>query len=162
MNKFLKKVLILVTIVFLGMQFYRPEKNISETYSTTYFEDETEPLAPILATLQNKCYDCHSNNTNYPWYNTIAPLSYWIENHISEGKKHLNFSEWETYSTKKKDHKIEELVAEVQEGEMPLKSYTWTHGGLTEEELKGLVAWAERNRVIYQYALKYKNGQLAR
>tara|TARA_B110000285_G_scaffold233444_1_gene307281 strand:+ start:405 stop:893 length:489 start_codon:yes stop_codon:yes gene_type:complete len=161
MNKFLKKGLIFLVIVFIGMQFYTPEKNISETYSTAFFENETQPPAPILATLQNKCYDCHSNNTNYPWYNNIAPVSYWIDDHILDGKKHLNFSGWTTYSTKKKDHKIEELVAEVQEGEMPLKEYTWTHGGLTEDEVKGLIAWAERNRVIYQYALKYKNGQLA-
>ena len=161
MNKFLKKGLIFLVIVFIGMQFYTPEKNISETYSTAFFENETQPPAPILATLQNKCYDCHSNNTNYPWYNNIAPVSYWIDDHILDGKKHLNFSGWTTYSTKKKDHKIEELVAEVQEGEMPLKEYTWTHWGLTEDEVKGLIAWAERNRVIYQYALKYKNGQLA-
>lgn len=161
LKNMVKKVLLLVSLIFIGMQFYRPEKNISKTYSTSIFEKETNPPTPILATLQSKCYDCHSNNTEYPWYNNIAPVSYWIDAHVVDGKKHLNFSNWEQYSTKKKDHKIEELVEEVQEGEMPLKEYAWTHGSLTEDEKNGLIAWAERNRVIYQYALKYKNGQLA-
>ncbi|MFY9216568.1 MAG: heme-binding domain-containing protein, partial [Flavobacteriaceae bacterium] len=99
MKNMVKKALLLVGLIFIGMQFYRPEKNISETYSTSFFENETNPPAPILTTLQSKCYDCHSNNTEYPWYNNIAPVSYWIDAHVEDGKKHLNFSNWEQYST---------------------------------------------------------------
>ena len=151
-----------VLIIFIAIQFARPRHNISLEIPRNDFLVVTNASDDIITLMKSSCYDCHSNNTDYPWYGEIAPISWWISYQIDKGKHDLNFSEWETYSTKKKDHKIEELVAEVQEGEMPLKSYTWTHGGLTEEELKGLVAWAERNRVIYQYALKYKNGQLAR
>ena len=97
MKNMVKKALLLVGLIFIGMQFYRPEKNISKTYSTSFFENETNPPAPILTTLQSKCYDCHSNNTEYPWYNNIAPVSYWIDAHVEDGKKHLNFSNWEQY-----------------------------------------------------------------
>ncbi len=144
--------------VFVGMQFYKPTMNISEGETTAFFEAETMPPAPILETLKTNCYDCHSNNTNYPWYHQVAPVSYFIDAHIQDGKKHLNFSDWESFSTKKKDHKIEELIEEVGEGEMPLKSYTLIHGNISEDQVKGLIAWGERNRVFYEYRMKYKEG----
>ncbi len=159
MKPIFKKIAWGMLAVFVGMQFYRPSMNISEETTTAFFEAETSPPGPILETLQTSCYDCHSNNTNYPWYNQVAPVSYFIDAHIKDGKKHLNFSEWESYATKKKDHKIEELIEEIQEGEMPLKSYRITHGNITEEQAKGLIAWGERNRVIYEYKMRYKEGQ---
>ena len=92
----------------------------------------------------------------YPWYNNIAPISYWLANHVKEGKDHLNFSSWDKYSIKKKDHKLEEIIEMVGEGEMPLWEYTWTHGEarLTQEQRNAVVEWAKRTRILYQLGPK--------
>ena len=150
--KIVKKILLLLLLVFVGMQFYRPDKNIDENESKTVFLTETNPPEDVKAILASSCYDCHSNNTVYPWYNNIAPVSYWLADHIRHGKGHLNFSEWEKYSKKKKDHKLEELIEMVEKKEMPLKEYTWTHSEakLSEAQISSLIDWAKRTRAIYQ------------
>ncbi|WP_420322880.1 heme-binding domain-containing protein [Flagellimonas sp.] len=153
--KIAKKAAIFLLIVLIGMQFYRPEKNQSDlkTYVAA-FELETNPSEEVKVILKTACYDCHSANTRYPWYNNIAPVSYWLDHHVEEGKEHLNFSDWENYTVKKKDHKLEELIEEVEEGEMPLNSYTWTHedARLTEAQKKLLMDWAKQARSNYAIA----------
>lgn len=149
--KIAKKIALALLVVLVGMQFYRPEKNVAAGDYVAAFETETNPSPELKAILNTACYDCHSDNTEYPWYNNIAPVSYWLADHIEDGKKHLNFSDWQNYDAKKKDHKLEELIEEVKEGEMPLKEYTWTHGDakLTQEQISALVAWADGVRVNY-------------
>ena len=149
--KIAKKIALALLVVLVGMQFYRPEKNVAVGDYVAAFETETNPSPEVKAILNTACYDCHSDNTEYPWYNNIAPVSYWLADHIEDGKKHLNFSDWQNYDTKKKDHKLEELIEEVKEGEMPLKEYTWTHGDakLTQEQISALVAWADGVRANY-------------
>ena len=88
----------------------------------------TEPTMEVEGILRNACYDCHSNETKFPWYAHVAPVSWWLSDHIQEGREELNFSDWGTYSEKRSDHKLEECIELVEEGEMPLNSYTWTHG----------------------------------
>ncbi|MDX1314936.1 MAG: heme-binding domain-containing protein, partial [Eudoraea sp.] len=97
-------------------------------------------------------YDCHSNHTVYPWYNNIAPVSYWMADHVDHGKGDLNFSDWATYSGKKKDHKLEEVVEVMEDEVMPLKEYTWTHeeARLSKEQRKAIIEWAEKTRLLYQ------------
>ncbi len=154
--KILKKIALALLAVFLLMQFYRPEKNIAQGNHTSTFLVETNPPKNVKVILEQTCYDCHSNNTEYPWYNTIAPVSYWLANHVDEGKKHLNFSEWKGYTIKKKDHKLEEVIEMMEEGEMPLKEYTWTHeeARLTQEERGAIIEWAKRIRALYQLDLR--------
>jgi hypothetical protein len=82
---------------------------------------------PLAATIRSACYDCHSHTTAYPWYARIAPVSFWIQHHVEEGREHLNFATWADYDLKKQAHKLEECWEEVEEGEMPLRSYTWLH-----------------------------------
>lgn len=149
--KIVKKIAIALLVIFVGMQFYRPEKNQAEGDYVAAFETETQPNTEVKEILQSACYDCHSANTEYPWYNNIAPVSYWLAGHVKEGKEHLNFSDWENYTDKKKDHKLEEVVEEVKKGEMPLKEYTWTHGDarLTESQVSALVSWADGARAKY-------------
>ncbi|WP_437395094.1 heme-binding domain-containing protein [Flagellimonas lutimaris] len=149
--KIVKKIAIALLVVLIGMQFYRPEKNVSEGDYVTTFETETQPSPEVKEILKAACYDCHSANTEYPWYNNIAPVSYWLANHIEEGKEHLNFSDWENYDAKKKDHKLEEVIEEVKEGEMPLNEYTWTHADakLSDEQISALLAWADEARANY-------------
>ncbi|WP_350285488.1 heme-binding domain-containing protein [uncultured Croceitalea sp.] len=151
--KIAKKILVALLVVFIGMQFFGPDRNVTDaTDYVAAFEADTQPSAEVKVLLQNTCYDCHSNNTEYPWYSNISPVSYWIDEHIEHGKEELNFSDWANYSDKKKDHKLEELVEEVEEGEMPLKEYTWIHSEahFTNEQKELLINWAKEARTRYQ------------
>ena len=149
--KIIKKIAIALLVVFVGMQFFRPEKNQAEGDYVAAFIAETQPSPEVKGILKTACFDCHSANTEYPWYNNVAPVSYWLAEHIKDGKKHLDFSDWANYTDKKKDHKLEEVVEEVKKGEMPLNEYTWTHADarLTQEQITALVTWAEETRKKY-------------
>lgn len=151
--KIVKKILVVLLIVLVGLQFYRPEKNESGYESVMAFENETQSPEEIKAILKTKCYDCHSNQTVYPWYAEVSPVSLWLNGHIKEGKEHFNVSGWDSYSVKKKDHKLEELVEMVEEREMPLDSYTWIHGNITDREREMLITWATASRLRYEVQL---------
>lgn len=146
------KISIAVLAVLLLAQFLSPEKNEGGLQSVTPFLTDTNPPENVKAILQESCYDCHSNQTRYPAYYNITPVNYWMAHHIEEAKEHLNFSEWDTYSNRKKEHKLEELAEEVEEKEMPLNSYTWTHkeAKLTITQIEALEQWANMARVKYQ------------
>lgn len=154
--KLLKLFFLLLLLIFVIMQFFRPDKNITQGDHTVDFIGETKPPVEVKTTLEQSCYDCHSNNTVYPWYNNVAPVSFWLADHIKDGKGHLNFSEWDSYDAKKKDHKLEEVEEMISEGEMPLNEYTWTHeeARLTEEQRNAIVEWAKKTREIYQADLQ--------
>ena len=149
--KIVKKIALGLLVVFIGMQFFRPDKNIDTSNHLDVFLTETNPPEEVAMVLKQACYDCHSNNTVYPWYNNIAPVSFWLADHIDHGKGDLNFSEWSKYSVKKKDHKLEEVVEVMEEQVMPLKEYTWTHEAarLTKEQQKAVIEWAEKTRLLY-------------
>ncbi len=138
--KIIKKSLVALLVLLVALQLYRPEKNEAEMRDVAAFESETSPNGEVVAILENKCYDCHSNKTVYQWYADVAPISLWIADHVEEGNEHFNVSQWETYDDKKKDHKLEELIEEVEESEMPLNEYTWTHEGITEGEKETIIA----------------------
>ncbi|WKB81577.1 heme-binding domain-containing protein [Cellulophaga lytica] len=153
--KLLKKILLALLVILIAMQFYRPEKNNAETDLKTAFLTETNPSKEVQKILETSCYDCHSNTTAYPWYNNIAPVSYWLADHVKDGKKHLNFSEWEKYSIKKKDHKLDEVMETIESGEMPLNEYTWTHteANLTSAQKQAVIEWVKNTRALYQLNL---------
>tara|TARA_Y100000385_G_scaffold66202_1_gene65800 strand:- start:3958 stop:4431 length:474 start_codon:yes stop_codon:yes gene_type:complete len=148
-----KKVLIGLVIVFGIAQFFQPQKNQGKLESVALFLEETQATNEVQHILKHACFDCHSSSTNYPWYNSITPVNYWLNGHVKEGKKHFNVSEWDTYSVKKKDHKLEELIEELEGESMPLASYTWTHkeAQLSENQVQSLVDWANRIRSGYGY-----------
>ncbi|MDO1511319.1 heme-binding domain-containing protein [Maribacter confluentis] len=150
--KILKKISLGVVLILVAMQFYSPTKNISPGDHTVIFTKETNPSQSLKNTLKNSCFDCHSDNTAYPWYNNIAPISYWIADHVQEGKEHLNFSKWEHYTLDKKNHLLQEIEEVVGNEEMPLTSYTYLHreAALTEIEKNEILDWVKRTRVIYQ------------
>ena len=101
--KIVKKILIVLLIVLVIAQFFGPDKNESDLEDIKLFLTETNPPKDVLAILETTCYDCHSSNTTYPWYNKITPVNYWLDSHIEEGKEHFNMSDWNSYSLKKKD-----------------------------------------------------------
>ncbi|MDW5289820.1 heme-binding domain-containing protein [Formosa sp. PL04] len=147
--KTLKKILILLFVVFIIAQFFGPEKNTGDLTSVEPFLTETNPPEHVAAILKESCYDCHSSHTRYPWYNNLTPVNYWMAEHVNDGKKHFDFSKWESYSVKKKDHKFEELIEMVVDKEMPLESYTWAHSEakLSDSDIESIKEWAENVRI---------------
>lgn len=153
--KILKKIGWFLLLALLIAQFFRPEKNEGDLATITPFVEETNPPEDVHNILKNTCYDCHSNVTKYPWYNKITPINYWMADHVNHGKEELNFSDWSTYSLKKKEHKMEEVYEEVEEKHMPLDSYTWIHSEakLTDEQIKAVVDWAKQVQANYKSQL---------
>lgn len=140
----LKKVILIVIVAaLLLLQFFVNKENVSSYESVSYFEQKTELPNPIKKIFRESCYDCHSNHTQYPWYASIGLVNLLINHDIEEGKEHLNFSEWNTYPVKKQLHKLAEVYEEVEEGEMPLKVYRITHGGLSKDEKNSILKWSE-------------------
>lgn len=154
MKKVIKLVLLVLLVALVIMQFIRPEKNQGGYESVASFLAETKPSEEVAGILKANCYDCHSNQTLYPWYAEIAPVSYFLKDHVDEGKEHFNVSSWASYSLKKKDHKLEELIEEVEKGEMPLDSYTWIHGNLADSDRELLLQWAQLARMSFKDELK--------
>lgn len=154
--KIIKKILWLLLVVFVIAQFFGPEKNEGEMTSIDAFLAETNPPEDVKLILKESCFDCHSDVTRYPWYNNITPVNYWLADHIKHGKGHFNVSDWIGNSTKRKDHKFDELIEMVEDKTMPLDSYTWTHSEakLTDDQIKSIIDWA--NQVRLKYSLEPK------
>ncbi|TRZ43645.1 heme-binding domain-containing protein [Robertkochia solimangrovi] len=149
--RIVKKILVFLLLVLILMQFFQPEKNHSDTTPPTDIIMTLHPSEEVEAILTNACYDCHSNNTNYPWYANVAPVSYWLNDHIEDGKRKLDFSKWDSYSDKRKSHKLEEVIELVRDRHMPLDSYTWMHpeAKLTDDQINQLIAWADREMATF-------------
>ncbi len=128
-KKFTKRnILIGFIALLLLIQLFRIDKSTSPVDPQKDFVSINPPNDDeVKSLLKIACYDCHSNQPSYPWYTNIAPLSWWIKHHIDEGQHELNFSEWGSYSEKRKNHKLEECIEMIEEGEMPMASYTWMH-----------------------------------
>lgn len=139
----LKKIGWVFIFLLVAIQFVRINKENPTFDSANDLLVMSNPSAEIKELMKSACYDCHSNETTYPWYSNVAPVSWWLEHHVEEGREHLNFSEWGTYSVKKANHKLDECAEEVEEGEMPLDSYTWTHADaeLSQEQRHNLEVW---------------------
>ena len=149
--RIVKKIMLVLLLVFLIAQFFRPEKNDGDLKSIHAFLAETNPPKEVKLILEKACFDCHSDVTKYPWYNAITPVNYWLADHVKHGKKHFNVSDWEGNSTKRKDHKIEEVIETVESKQMPLESYTITHkdAKLTDAEIAAVIDWAKKVRFKY-------------
>jgi hypothetical protein len=146
----LKKITLLLAIVLVALQFIRPPKNQSDAPAENDIGMVYAIPEEIHGLLKQKCYDCHSNHTRYPWYANIQPIGWWMYRHIDHGKEELNFSEFKTYSAKKAAHKLEEIIELVHEGEMPLQSYLWMHpdARVSQQEEEALAAWIRSLGVV--------------
>lgn len=138
-----KKITTILLILFVIAQFFSPQKNeYTETPKSDFILNE-QPPQQIAAILKESCYDCHSNNTRYPWYNNITPVNFWLKGHVKGAKEELNLSLWSQYSAKRKAHKLEECIEMINEREMPMESYLLTHSNakLSDSEIKTLTDW---------------------
>ena len=141
-----KKIAIALAIILIVIQFIRPEKNISgnETFAIQTKYNLPNDVENIL---QVSCYDCHSNTTKYPWYSNVQPAAWFLADHVNDGKKHLNFSEFTNMPLFVQNHKLEETKEMVEEKEMPLSSYTYfgrhPEANLTDAQRQKIIDWAD-------------------
>lgn len=144
MKKRIKKIAVFGFIIFLLMQCYQPARNSSyEQYFSSNFTEVYKVPKNIETTLRTSCYDCHSNNTNYPWYSYIQPVRFFMDGHINEGKKELNFNEYGNYSKRKQENKLDRMIKQIKKNEMPLSSYTLIHKNaiLTAKQKEEIINW---------------------
>lgn len=147
MKKIIKKILFIGLIIFLLMQLYQPARNESfEQDITANFTKMYNVPKNVEAIVRTSCYDCHSNNTNYPWYSNVQPVGFFMEHHIKEAKEDLNFDEWGKYSKRKQENKLDRIVKQIKSDEMPLASYTLIHKNarLTTVQKKEVMDWISK------------------
>ena len=146
--KVLKKIVLFLGIVFVGIQFIPTKRNLSDAVLASDFMQTYELPKTLETKIKVSCYDCHSNNTAYPWYNKIQPVAWFLENHIEEAKEELNFSEFGNYSTRKKKSKLKSIISQIKDDEMPLSSYTLMHtdAKLSVNEKNELIKWMTQLR----------------
>ena len=132
---------VIVLAVVLAIQFIPVERNVSTVPPGQSFEKTEKVPANVAAILKVSCYDCHSNNTRYPWYSELQPGAWLMARHIKKGKEELNFDEFDDYSKRRKKAKIKSVISQIEKEEMPLKSYRMMHGNarLSADEKKELL-----------------------
>ncbi len=145
MNKFKKYIWLGLLLAFIIIQFIGPAKpavsmdNPNDLLVTAEVPDEVSVM------LKNTCYDCHSMETKFPTYSKVAPVSWFINGHIKGGREELNFSEWNTFDKQTRIKLLKKIEEEVEEGKMPMASYTWLHSEaqLSEDQKTRLMSWAD-------------------
>lgn len=142
-----KALLILLGILIL-LQFYRPARNISADAQPNALKNKFSVPSNTESILQVACYDCHSNNTKYPWYAEVQPVNLFLARHVNEGKKELNFDEFLSYLPKRQIKKLKEIIEVTEKKEMPLTSYTLIHRDavLSDSQRTEIIAWAKKIR----------------
>jgi hypothetical protein len=140
----LKNILWPLLILFIAIQFVRPAQNKSERVLSTDMTKIYSVPDNVQAVFRAACYDCHSNNTRYPWYSNIQPGGWLLANHVKNGRSALNFSEFGSYSQRKQTSKLKAIVNSLNDGTMPLKSYSLIHrdARLTNDEKTLIINWA--------------------
>lgn len=126
MKKVLRWLLVGLAGALVVAQFVRPPKE-SAPETADDFIAQCRPPAEVEWILRAGCYDCHSNQTRYPWYAEIQPVGWWLKEHIDDAKGELNFSEFGSYRVRRKYRKLEEMITQVEKGEMPIASYRLIH-----------------------------------
>jgi hypothetical protein len=156
----LKRVLLILLIIFVAIQFIRPAKNIHpgpqpNDISTVYLVP-----ANVDSILAKACNDCHTNNTRYPWYNNLQPVAWFLDNHVVDGKRSFNLNEFATFPAWRQYDKISEVKKQIDKNNMPLGSYTAIHrNAILSDSQKHIVkAWSENIR--QQMELKYPKDSL--
>jgi Haem-binding domain len=148
MKKKLKIVLLVLFVIFLAAQFFRPDRTTAPIVQAETLEATVAVPENVAVVLKRSCNDCHTNETRYPWYSEVVPASWLLADHINEGRQKLNFSVWNTYDNTKKRRKMDQICDQITDGEMPQYQYLWIHrdAHLTDEDKKVLCDWTEAER----------------
>ncbi len=144
--KVLKVIATILLLIVVGIQFIPITRNQSDIVPPTDLMEVYNVPEQVEVIFKTSCYDCHSNNTIYPWYNKLQPVSWIMEGHIKEGKAELNFNEFGSYSERRQKSKFKSILSQVKDDEMPLASYTWMHreAKLSENKKKALEDWINK------------------
>ena len=139
--KVLKRIGLVILVILVGVQFFPARNNQSTEVPTTDFILSHRAPENIGNILHTSCYNCHSNNTDYPWYSRVQPVGWFLESHINKGKEELNLSEFGSYSVRRQKSKFKSMVNQIEKGEMPLSSYTLIHrdARLSKDQKKTLI-----------------------
>lgn len=139
----IKKILLAVLIVLIAIQFIQPAHNKSKQLSPADMSIIYIMPVKVQAVLKAACYNCHSNNTNYPWYANVQPMAWFLASHIKEGKAELNFNEFGNYSSRRQMSKLKAIENSINDGTMPLASYRWMHkeARLSADEKTMITNW---------------------
>lgn len=143
-----KKVFFLLIIILVAIQFFRPALNQSkQVYPDDIARIYTIP-EKVQGVLRTSCYDCHSNNTKYPWYANIQPMGWWLASHIKKGKEELNFNEFGDYSRRRQQSKLKAIASSIEDATMPLESYTLIHkkAKLSAHDKDLVIKWVEKTK----------------
>ncbi|HYX06854.1 MAG TPA: heme-binding domain-containing protein [Bacteroidales bacterium] len=145
MNKTVKIILGIVIAALIIMQFFQPDFNVQKSASADNLFHQRNVPNDVQTVLKKACFDCHSNQTERPWYSYVAPVSYFLASDVHEARDHMNFSEWGTYSTVEAHDKANHICKMVKEGKMPLKAYTLMHkeARLSDRQVKLLCNWVD-------------------
>jgi hypothetical protein len=143
----IKKIFYALLAVLVILQFFRPQKNEATGPFPNDINSKFAMTGEVQSILKIACYDCHSNNTVYPWYANVQPVAWWLQNHVNEGKKELNFNEFTSYTAKRQRKKFEEINEAITDGWMPLDSYKWIHKNaiLPETQKLAVKKWVDES-----------------
>lgn len=148
MKRVLKIILAIVLFIFIAVQFYQPALNVNkgQVYATDFTQVYKMPVE-VKTLLQTACYDCHSNNTDYVWYDYVQPVRALVENHIKNAKKDLNFNVWGSYSERKQERLLNSIIEQIKTKKMPLSSYRFMHknAAINDEQIKVLTNWLKEH-----------------
>jgi len=147
-RKVIKWLGLLLICAFVVAQFIRPAKTNPAEDPSLAVENHVQVDPNVSAILDRSCNDCHSNKTRWPWYTQVAPVSWFVINHVNEGRQELNLSEFGKYDKRRQLGKLRQMCREVTDGAMPLSSYTPMHAGskLSPDDVKTLCAWSDAQR----------------
>ncbi len=148
LKKILELLIVVIAVLFAGIQFVRPAKTNPLIDESRTIEARHQVPPQVGAILKRSCMDCHSNKTEWPWYSNVAPASWFLIEHVNEGRDELNFSDWAQYDREEAEHLLSDICKTVKNNSMPLPSYVRLHPGarLSREEAQTLCAWADEER----------------
>lgn len=137
---------VIVVLIFIGLQFTNPKHIDPPVDETKSLQATTTVPTDVSALFERSCNDCHSSKTNWRWYTYVAPVSWFTVGHVNEGRRELNFSEWGTYSERKKGTRLRAICQQVEKGDMPLASYAIVHREvkLTPDQVKAICDWTKQ------------------
>jgi hypothetical protein len=143
-RKLLRWIVIVLAGLFVVMQLIRPARTNPPVDESRTISAHTQLTPEAAAILNRSCNDCHSNQTRWPWYTNVAPVSWFVINHVNDGRRQMNFSDWAQYDRSEQENYLKKICREVKSGDMPIHSYLWLHGDakLSSEDVKVLCDWA--------------------
>ncbi|MGB2959872.1 MAG: heme-binding domain-containing protein [Bacteroidota bacterium] len=158
MKKIAVRVLLVGAAIFVVMQFFQPDRSNPPVDLAQRIEQHVTASPAVAHLLRNACFDCHSNETRWPWYSHVSPVSWLVSRDVSVGREHLNFSEWGSYKTRSQIGRLGAIAEEVEAGTMPLPIYISMHdeADLSAEERDSLAAWADTSR---EYLIQVEGRQ---